>query len=90
MTQRVEAILALGQQLVRVTLVADIPDQAVIGEVVQVVQGNREFDHPHAGTEVTTGHRDGIHDDLAQLGAQVGQLLTWQFLEVDWVVDQIE
>ena len=85
-----EAILALGQQLVRVALVADIPDQAVIGEVVQVVQGNREFDHSHARTEVTTGHRHGVHDDLAQLGTQCGQLLTRELLEVGWVVYQIE
>ena len=36
-----------GQNLVRIGLVADIPDEPVAGRVEHVVQRNRKFDHSH-------------------------------------------
>ena len=43
---------AAGQHLVRIGLVADVPDQAVVGRVEDVVERDRELDRAEAGGEV--------------------------------------
>jgi len=42
-----------GQNLMRVSLVTDIPDDPVCGCLLAVVQGDGEFDTAQAGTEMT-------------------------------------
>ena len=59
------------EYLVRVGLVADIPDQAVVRGVVDVVQRNGQFDRAEAGGEVAAAGADGLDQELAQLGCQV-------------------
>jgi hypothetical protein len=88
--QRVEARLALGQQLVRVALVADVPDEAVVLEVEDVVQADRQFDDAHAGAEVAAGDRHRVEDDLAQFGAERRQDLARQLLQVGRAVDLVK
>ena len=48
--QRADAVAAAGQDLVRIALVADVPDQAVGRRVVEVVQGDGQLDDAEAGT----------------------------------------
>src|SRR5690606_18486916 len=80
---RANAVAATGQDLVRVGLVADVPDDAVVRGVVQVVQGGGQLDHAQAGAEVAAGMPHALDQvgtqfvgDRAQLGrlqaAQVG------------------
>ena len=45
LSQRVEVLGATGQQLVRVSLMANVPDQLVPRRVENVVKRDREFDH---------------------------------------------
>ena len=59
-------VAAAGEDLVRVALVADVPDQAVHRRVVQPVQGDGEFDHAQAGAEVAAD----LGDLFDQVGAQ--------------------
>ena len=44
----VDVVAAAGEDLVRVALVADVPDQAVDRRLVQPVQGDGELDHAQA------------------------------------------
>ena len=51
LAQRANAVAAPGQDLVRVTLVTDIPDQLVIGRVEHRMQGDGQFDHTEPGAK---------------------------------------
>ncbi|MCW0449647.1 hypothetical protein NB706_002481 [Xanthomonas sacchari] len=63
---RVDAVAAPGEDLVRIGLVADVPHQLVDRRVVEVVQGDGEFDHAQPGAEVAAA----LADALDQKGAQ--------------------
>ena len=52
---RGDAVAAAGQDLVRIALVADVPDQAVARRVEQVVQRDGQLDHAQAGAEMAAG-----------------------------------
>ena len=75
----VEPVPATCQDFVTVGLVADVPDNLVLGGVEDVVQGHRQFDHAQAGTEVTALFADHIHNELTQLVADLGKVLHPKF-----------
>ena len=71
LAQRADAVAPAGQDLVRVGLVADVPDQPVARRVEDVVQRDRQLDDAEPGAEMAAGDRDGVD----RLGAQlVGDL----------------
>ena len=75
----VDLVAPAGEDLVRVTLVADVPDQAVGRGVVQEVQGHREFDHAQAGAEMPAR----LADLFDQVGAQfIGDRRQFGFREL--------
>ena len=76
--ERMEAVLAPREELVRIALVSDVPDEAVV-EVVEVMERDGELDYAHAGAEVAPGHRDRVHDDLPKLRAELVELLASGF-----------
>jgi hypothetical protein len=49
---------AAGEHLVRVGLVADVPHQAIVRGVEDVVQGDRQFDRAEVRREVSAGPGD--------------------------------
>ena len=55
--QRADAVTASGEDLVRVGLVADVPDQAIVGRIEDIVQRNGQFDDAQAGAEMPPGDR---------------------------------
>ena len=62
----------------RVSLVPDVPDQSVARSVENIVQGDRQLDHPEPRPEMPPGH--GYRAD--RLGPQfVGELPDILFLE---------
>ena len=61
-----DLVAAAGEDLVRIALVADVPDDAVVGRVVEVMQGDGEFDHAEAGAEMAAA----LADRFDQVGAQ--------------------
>ena len=73
--QRADAVAASGQDLVRVGLMANVPDQAVARGVEGVMDGGGQFDHAEAGAEMAAGHRDGIDGFLAQFVGDLPNLL---------------
>ncbi|MNV13154.1 hypothetical protein D3C71_1037850 [compost metagenome] len=62
----VDIVAAPGEDLVRVGLVAHVPDQLVDRGLVQVVQGHGQFDHAQPGPEVAAT----LADRLDQVGTQ--------------------
>ncbi len=60
------AIAAAGQDLVRIGLMADVPDQTVARGVEHIVQRRRQFDDAEAGAEMPARDRDGIDGILSR------------------------
>ena len=65
LTQRPDAVAPPGQDLVRIGLMADVPDQPVVRRVEHVVQRDGQFDDAEAGAEMAAGYRDRV-DRLAR------------------------
>ena len=54
---RGDAVAAAGQYLVRIALMADVPDQAINRRVVQIVQRDSQLDHAEICTEMAARTR---------------------------------
>ncbi len=73
--QSANAVAPTGQDLVRVGLMADVPDQAIARGVENVVQGGRQLDDAEAGAKVSAGDRDGVNGLLTELIGDLPDLL---------------
>ena len=71
---RAQPIPPAGENLVRIGLVADVPHDAVLGGVVEVVQSDRQLDRAEPGREVPGGLRHALDEELPQLPHHSGQL----------------
>jgi hypothetical protein len=67
LAQRADAIAASGQDLVRIGLMTDVPNQPVVRRIEDIMQRDGEFDHAEAGTEMAAGRGDCIDGLRAQL-----------------------
>ncbi|MNN38217.1 hypothetical protein D3C81_1522010 [compost metagenome] len=67
----------------RVGLVADVPHQAVVRGVEDVVQGDGQFDHPEAGAEVPAGLADAVQQVLAQFVSEGDELRLAETAQLD-------
>ena len=63
-----------GQHLVRIGLVAHIPNQPVIRRIEDVVQRDRQFHGAQTGSEMAAARAYAMDQELAQLGGQIGKL----------------
>ena len=70
--QRANAVAAAGQNLVRIGLMADVPDQFVFRRVEHVMQRDGKLDDAETGAEMSAGDRDRVDCFSAQL---IGNLL---------------
>ena len=64
-----------GQDLVRLGLVAHIPDQPVARCVEHIMQRHGEFDDAEAAAEMAASFRRGRDDFGPELGSDAGQIL---------------
>ncbi len=90
LAQGADARAAAGQDLVRVGLVADVPDQPVVRRVEDMVQGHGELDHTKTSAEMPAGHGDRIDRLLPQLGRQLHQAATAKAAQVAGLVNLVE
>ena len=90
LSQRSDAVAPAGQNLMRIGLVTDVPDQAVLRRIEDVVEGNRQLDHPKPGAEVPAGDRNRIDRLLAQFVGELAQLPTLQAAQVRRRLDKVE
>ena len=65
----------------RVSLVADVPDNAILRRVENVVQRDRQFDHAKAGAEMTARHRDGTDRFGAQFVCELSEVTLFQLAQ---------
>ncbi len=68
-----QALAPAGQHLVRIRLMSDVPDQAVLRGLENIMQGNRELDCSETGGEMSAARADAVDQELSQLGSQRGQ-----------------
>ena len=90
LAQRADAVAPAGQDLVRIGLVADVPDQPVARRVEDVVERDRQLDHAEAGAEMAAGDRDRGDRLAAQLVGELPQLGFRQPPQVVRRVDPVE
>ena len=72
---RPDAVAPAGEDLVRVGLMADIPDQPVVRRVEDIVERNRELDDAETGAEMAAGDRDGVDQFAVYLQQRRPRLL---------------
>jgi len=74
LAQGMKVFPAAGNKLVRLSLVAHIPYQAVPGGVEDIMEGQGQFHHPEAGGQVTSHLGDRPDNLFAYLLSQWGQV----------------
>ena len=82
LSQRVEAVKAASEQLVRVSLMAGVPHNLVGGDAVGGVHRHRQLDRPEVRTEVAARPAHLVQDRRAHLVRQLVQLLVAQSVQV--------
>src|SRR5204862_192150 len=87
LADRVELVAAAGQDLVRVGLMADVPDDLVLGRLEQGVQRHRDLACAEVGAEVAADLADGVDDVLADLLGDLLELVFGEGVEVGGTVD---
>ena len=80
--QRSDPLAPTGQDLVRVGLVADVPDDAVGRRVENVMQRDRQFDHAEPGAEMTARHRDRADRFGAQFVGELSEIALFQLAQI--------
>ena len=85
-----EVVAAAGQDLVRVGLVADVPEDLVPGRVEQAVQRDRQLAGAEVGAEVAADLADRVDDQLAHLLGQPLELLVVEVGEVVGALDRVQ
>lgn len=76
-----------GQDLVRIGLVPDVPDDAIARRIEYVVQRDGQFDGTEIGGKMPAGGGDVVQHEIAQLGREIRQLCARELLEVGRRVD---
>ena len=89
LAQGADALAPAGQNLVRIGLVADVPDQPVARRLEHAVQGNRKLHHAEPGAEMAAGHRDGVDRLLPQLVDELAQVLLGKVAQIRRRLHQI-
>jgi hypothetical protein len=84
---RVDDVAATGEDLVRIRLVADVPDEAVVRRVVEVVQCDGQLDHAEAGAEVAAAAADAFDQVGAQFFGDGGKFAFVEPAQVGRVLD---
>ena len=87
---RVEPIAPARQHLVRIGLVANVPDDLVARGVEQAVERDGELAGAQVGAEVAADLADHVDDQLAYLLGKGLELTVVEALEVPRAVDPVQ
>ncbi len=85
-----DAVAAVGEDFVRIGLVADVPDQPVGRGVEHIMQRDGQFDHAEAGAEMAAGDGDRVDRLLPQLVGDLPQLVPFEAPEMFGGLDLVE
>ena len=84
------SVAAAGEDLVRVGLVADVPEDLVARRVEQAVQRDGELAGAEVGAEVPADLADRVDDQLADLLRHLLELGVGEAVQVLGAVDPVE
>ena len=90
LTDRGQLVAPAGEHLVRIGLMADVPEHLVARRVEQRMYGHRDLAGAEVGPEVATDLADRVDDQLADLLRDLLKLLVGEALEVGGAVDVVE
>ena len=90
LTYGADAIAPPGDDLVRIGLVAHVPDQAVVGRAEHVVEGDRQLDHAEACAEMAARRRDRVDRFGAQLRGDFPELLDREAAQIRGVTHAVQ
>jgi hypothetical protein len=84
LTERPEPLEPSGQELVRVGLVARVPDDPIAWRLEQPMERDGQFDDAERRAEMAAGVRHGPDDRVPDLDRQLGQLELVEATKVGW------
>ncbi len=87
---RVEILAPTGQHLVRIALMSDVQNQAVMRRVEDVVERRDQLDGAEAGGEMSASTRDAREDLIANLIGDLLDVSARQFPKVGGSFDPVE
>ena len=90
LTVGVERVAASRQYFVPVGLMADIPDDAVVGRIEHIVQSHGQLHRTHAGGKMPRIGRHLFNNTRAKLAAHLRQLVHRQASQVVGAVDSVQ
>ena len=90
LAQGANAIAPAGQYLVRIALMAHVPDQLVVGRVEHIMDGGGQFHDTQARPQMAPGHADGGDGFGAQFIGQLAELVGLQLAQVGGDLDGVE
>lgn len=67
LADRADTVAAPGQNFMRITLVADVPNQSVAGRIEDMMQRNRQLHDAEAGAKVSAGLGYRVDEIVSQL-----------------------
>src|SRR2546427_106790 len=88
--QRVQPVVAAGQVLPRIALMADAPDDLAARRVEGGAERARQLDDAQAGADVTAGLRHHVDQALPDFVGQLLELLRGKRLHVLGTMDRLE
>ena len=74
LAQGIELRVATGQELVSISLMADIPDNFIHGSIENPVQSNRQLDDTERTGQMSTVLSHGRDNNVPQFFGQFGQI----------------
>ena len=88
--QGANAVAATRQDLVRIALVANIPDQTVIWRVEDIMDRGRQFDDAQASAQMAAGYRNCRYGFSAQFIRELAKLRRGKFAKVRGHFNRVE
>ena len=84
LAQSADAVAPTGQNFMRVRLMADIPNQPVIGGVEHIMQRHGQFDDAQSSPQMATSLRHSDDRFGSQFIGQLAQIGTRQPTQICW------
>ncbi len=90
LAQRIEPVVPPGENLPRIALMADVPNDLVARRVKRSAERDRQFDDPEPRADMAAGLGDHVDQTLPHLVGERLQLLGRQCLDVFGTVNRFE
>ncbi len=90
LAERADALTAAGQDLVRIALVSNVEDQAIIRRLEDLVDCDRQLDDAKACPQMTTRFRHGIDHLVAHFARQLRQIAVLDGLQISRELDLVQ